>query len=108
MIPCRVRRGDGGTRAAPAVAGSWTRLSPGRVIMADRTNAPACRCQRLRVPLYGVLWMLVDATVAHLGRRAEAPLDAARGYLMRPRDAALEAAADPGLVVREGTLSSAP
>src|SRR4029453_11894885 len=35
-----------------------------------------------RVPLYRVLWMLVDAIVDHrLGRRAEAPLEAAMGYL---------------------------
>ena len=35
-----------------------------------------------RGPLYGVLWMLVDAIVDHrLGRRAEAPLEAAIGYL---------------------------
>jgi aminoglycoside phosphotransferase (APT) family kinase protein len=35
-----------------------------------------------RVPLYGVLWMLVDAIVAHrLGRRVEAALEAAMGYL---------------------------
>jgi Ser/Thr protein kinase RdoA (MazF antagonist) len=37
-----------------------------------------------RVPLYGVLWMLVDAIVAHrLGRRAEAPLEAAFRLLDR-------------------------
>ena len=35
-----------------------------------------------RVPLYGVLWRLVDALVAHrLGRRVEASLEAARGSL---------------------------
>jgi aminoglycoside phosphotransferase (APT) family kinase protein len=35
-----------------------------------------------RVPLYGALWMLVDAIADYrLGRRAEAPLEAARGYL---------------------------
>jgi len=35
-----------------------------------------------RVPLYGVLWRLVDAIVAHrLGRHVEASLEAARGSL---------------------------
>jgi aminoglycoside phosphotransferase (APT) family kinase protein len=35
-----------------------------------------------RVPLYGVLWMLVDALVAHhLGRRVDASLEAAMGSL---------------------------
>ncbi len=35
-----------------------------------------------RVPLYGALWMLVDAIVAHrLGRRVEASLEAVMGYL---------------------------
>jgi hypothetical protein len=35
-----------------------------------------------RVPLYGVLWILVDAIVAHrLGRRIDASLEAALGYL---------------------------
>jgi Ser/Thr protein kinase RdoA (MazF antagonist) len=35
-----------------------------------------------RVPLYGVLWMLVDAFVAHrLGRRVDASLEAAMGSL---------------------------
>ena len=35
-----------------------------------------------RVPLYGALWMLVDAIVAHrLGRRVEASLEAAMGSL---------------------------
>jgi aminoglycoside phosphotransferase (APT) family kinase protein len=38
-----------------------------------------------RIPLYGALWMLVDAIVDHrLGRRAEAPLEAAMGYLAHP------------------------
>ena len=32
-----------------------------------------------RIPLYAGLWMLVDAIVDHrLGRRAEAPLEAAK------------------------------
>ena len=35
-----------------------------------------------RVPLYGGLWRLVDAIVAHsLGRRVEAALEAAMSYL---------------------------
>ena len=35
-----------------------------------------------RVPLYGVLWMLVDAIVEHrLGRRAETALEAAMSYV---------------------------
>ena len=35
-----------------------------------------------RVPLYGALWRLVDALVAHrLGRRVEALLEAAMGSL---------------------------
>src|SRR5215813_7169653 len=35
-----------------------------------------------RVSLYGVLWILVDAIVAHrLGRRVEAAIEAAMGYL---------------------------
>jgi aminoglycoside phosphotransferase (APT) family kinase protein len=35
-----------------------------------------------RVPLYGALWMLVDAIVAHrLGRRVDASLEAAMGSL---------------------------
>src|SRR5499427_5597382 len=37
-----------------------------------------------RVPLYGVLWMLVDAIVAHrLGRRVDALLEAAMGALVQ-------------------------
>lgn len=37
-----------------------------------------------RVPLYGVLWMLVDAIVAHrLGRRVDASLEAALGSLVQ-------------------------
>src|SRR5262249_51730950 len=37
-----------------------------------------------RVPLYGALWMLVDAIVAHrLGRRVDASLEAAMGALVQ-------------------------
>jgi Ser/Thr protein kinase RdoA (MazF antagonist) len=37
-----------------------------------------------RGPLYGALWMLVDASVDHrLGRRADVPLEKALGYLAR-------------------------
>jgi Ser/Thr protein kinase RdoA (MazF antagonist) len=41
-----------------------------------------------RIPLYAALWMLVDALVAHnLGRDAQAPLNAAMGYLNQvPRE----------------------
>ena len=36
-----------------------------------------------RVPLYGALWMLVDAIITHrlLGRRVDALLEAVMGYL---------------------------
>jgi len=63
-------RADGG-----AVSLLLAGYDPGRVMV----DALAWR-----VPLYGVLWMLVDAIVAHrLGRRVDALLEAAMGALVQ-------------------------
>ena len=60
-----------------ADAGSTARLLEG--YDPDRATADELAW---RIPLYGVLWMLVDAIVEHrLGRRAETALEAAMSYV---------------------------